>query len=46
MPDTVEKLQNAGVEPISSTPEQFSEFLRTEIVRWTKVIKEANVTIN
>lgn len=46
MPDAIEKLQNAGVEPISSTPEQFSEFLKAEIARWGKVIREANVTIN
>ena len=43
MPDTKEKMQNAGFEPLSSTPEQFSEFLKTEIVRWAKVIKEANI---
>jgi tripartite-type tricarboxylate transporter receptor subunit TctC len=46
MPDTIEKLQTAGVEPTSSTPEQFAEFLKAEIVRWGKVIREANVTIN
>ena len=44
MPDTIEKLQKAGVEPVSSiTPEQFSEFIKTEIERWGKVAKEANI---
>ena len=42
----MEKMQSIEFEPISSTPEQFSEFLKAEIVRWGKVIKEANVTIN
>jgi tripartite-type tricarboxylate transporter receptor subunit TctC len=46
MPDTREKMQNGGVDPISSTPEQFAEFLRTEIVRWAKVVKEANISID
>jgi tripartite-type tricarboxylate transporter receptor subunit TctC len=26
MPDTTEKMQSAGVEPLSGTPEQFAEF--------------------
>jgi tripartite-type tricarboxylate transporter receptor subunit TctC len=46
MPDTKEKMRNVGVDPMSSTPEQFAEFLKAEIMRWAKVIKEANVTMN
>jgi tripartite-type tricarboxylate transporter receptor subunit TctC len=47
MPDTKERLQHAGVEPVSGTPEQLSEFLKSEIARWAKVIKEANIkTLN
>lgn len=43
MPDTIEKLKNIGVETISSTPEQYGEFLKTEIARWGKVVREANI---
>lgn len=43
MPDTREKLKNVGVEPLTSTPEQYGEFLKTEIARWGKVIREANI---
>ncbi len=43
MPDTLEKMRKAGVEPRSGTPEQFSEFLKAEIVRWAKIIKDANI---
>ena len=43
MPDIIEKIQNAGVDPLSGTPEQFAEFIKSEIERWTKVIKEANI---
>ena len=46
MPDTKEKMQNAGVEPLSSTPEQFADFIKAEIVRWAKVIKEANISVD
>jgi len=43
MPDTKEKMQKVGFEPLSGTPEQFSEFLKAEIVRWAKVVREANI---
>jgi tripartite-type tricarboxylate transporter receptor subunit TctC len=45
MADTREKLQAAGYEPTSSTPEQYGEFIKSEIVRWAKVIKDANIKI-
>lgn len=45
MPDVQEKMQNTGFQPMSGTPEQFAEFIKTEIVRWGKVIKEANISV-
>ncbi|MHB8771982.1 MAG: Bug family tripartite tricarboxylate transporter substrate binding protein [Syntrophales bacterium] len=43
--DTREKMQTAGFEPLSSTPEKFAEFVKTEIVRWGKVIRDANISV-
>lgn len=43
MPDVMENIQKAGFEPMSNTPEQFAGFLKAEVVRWSKVIKEANI---
>jgi tripartite-type tricarboxylate transporter receptor subunit TctC len=44
MPDTKEKMQMAlEAEPLSSTPEQFGEFIKSETVRWAKVIKDAHI---
>jgi tripartite-type tricarboxylate transporter receptor subunit TctC len=43
MPDTREKMEKAGVEPTSTTPEQYSELIKAEIERWAKVVKEANI---
>ncbi len=45
MADTKEKMRTAGYEPMTSTPEQYGEFIKTEMVRWAKVIKDANVKI-
>ena len=46
MPDTIKKMQNVGLETFSGTPEQFSDFLKAEIVRWGKVIKDANLSVD
>ncbi len=42
-PDTKELIKKTGCEPLAGTPEQFSQFLKAEIVRWTKIIKDANI---
>jgi tripartite-type tricarboxylate transporter receptor subunit TctC len=33
-----------GLEPASSTPAEFHDMIRTELKRWTRVIKEAGIT--
>jgi tripartite-type tricarboxylate transporter receptor subunit TctC len=43
--DLKERLANAGVEPLANTPEQFADFIKSEIVRYAKVIKEAGIKI-
>ncbi len=46
MPDTQEKMRTAGFEPMSSTPEQAAEFVKTEIVRWAKVVKDSGAKVD
>jgi len=43
--DLKQRLANSGVEPLVSTPEQFAEFIKSEIVRYAKVIKDAGIKI-
>jgi len=43
--DLKQRLANAGVEPLISSPEQFAEFIKSEIVRYAKVIKDAGIKI-
>jgi tripartite-type tricarboxylate transporter receptor subunit TctC len=45
-PDTKEKMQTAGFETVAVTPEQFSEFIKQDIARWGKVVKEANLSVD
>jgi tripartite-type tricarboxylate transporter receptor subunit TctC len=41
--DLKERLAGAGIEPMTSTPEQFGNFTRSENVRFAKVIKDAGI---
>jgi tripartite-type tricarboxylate transporter receptor subunit TctC len=42
-PETRERLVGLGVDIVASTPEEFSRFLREEIARYTKVVKDAGL---
>jgi tripartite-type tricarboxylate transporter receptor subunit TctC len=42
-PDVRERLIGMGVDIIANSPEEFGAFLRSEIARYTKVIKEAGI---
>lgn len=41
---TREKLEAAGLDPNSSTPEVFRKLIQSEIVKWRKVIESAGIT--
>jgi tripartite-type tricarboxylate transporter receptor subunit TctC len=43
-PDVRTRLHNAGTSPAPSTPEEFDTYLRAEIARWGKVIREKGIT--
>jgi len=42
-PDMKSKLAANGVDPLTGTPEQFGNFIRSEAARFAKVIKEAGI---
>ena len=41
--DVKDRFGKQGVEVRTSTPEQFGEFLRAEVARWAKVVKDADI---
>jgi tripartite-type tricarboxylate transporter receptor subunit TctC len=45
-PDTKKRFADLGVETVSSTPAEFSAFIRSETDRYAKLIKEANIKVN
>ncbi len=42
-PDVVEKLSGQGAEPVASSPEEFTAFIRSETDKWAKLVKAANM---
>ena len=42
-PELKERLKADGSDPVGNSPEQYAAFLRSEITKWAKVIKVANV---
>jgi tripartite-type tricarboxylate transporter receptor subunit TctC len=44
-PDILERVAAMGNEPVGSTPAEFDKFIRDEIPKWAKVIKEAKITL-
>ena len=45
-PEAREKIEAAGYDIVGSTPEQLDAFIKAEIVRWAKVVKDSGATIN
>jgi len=41
--DVAAKLNEQGYETVASTPEWYAQYIRTEIAKWTKVIKAAGL---
>lgn len=44
MPDTQQRLSEQGIDVTPSSPEEFAEFVKTEVAKWAKVVKEAGIS--
>ena len=45
-PEIKERLAQFGIEPVGSTSAEFTVFLKSEVAKWAKVIKDSNVKID
>ena len=45
-PSVKEKYLAMGAEPVGNTPAQFAMFIRNEIAKWTKVVKESGAKVD
>lgn len=44
-PDTQKKMAELGLEPVSITPDQFDVQIKTDIDRWTQLVRSANIKL-
>ena len=44
LPDVLEQLQNAGLDPELKDPQAFRGYFKTELTKWTRLIKDAGIT--
>jgi tripartite-type tricarboxylate transporter receptor subunit TctC len=42
-PEVSERVTNLGAEPVGSTPAGYSDFLKAEMARWSKVVRSAGI---
>jgi tripartite-type tricarboxylate transporter receptor subunit TctC len=42
-PDVIASIKNLGAEPVGGSPNEFQTFLKSDVERWTKIIKVANI---
>ncbi len=45
-PEVRARIEAAGYDIVGSTPEQLDTFIKSEIVRWGKVVKDSGATVN
>jgi tripartite-type tricarboxylate transporter receptor subunit TctC len=39
----VAQLDSQGMQPLATQPEQWQEYLKAELARYTKIIRDANI---
>ncbi len=45
-PAVRDRLSSQGAEPVGSTPEQHDQLVRSEIARWTKIVKQVGIKLD
>lgn len=46
MPDVREALKNRGMDPFETTPEQFTGLLKSDIAKYGRILKAANIKLD
>lgn len=44
-PEMLERLSSEGAAVIASTPEEFADFVKREVTKWAKVVKQARIRL-
>ena len=46
MPDFKKRIEADAVEPIGSTPEQLGDYIKVELVKWAKIVKDSGARVD
>ncbi len=46
LPEMKTRMGEFGLQPVGNTPEEFDAMIRSEIEKWPKVAKAANIKVN
>jgi tripartite-type tricarboxylate transporter receptor subunit TctC len=46
LPDVEEQLRRQGIEPMTSTPEEFAAFLRSDIRKWGELVRRTGAHVD
>jgi len=46
LPDSRKRLAALGFDPVENTPEQFTAYIKVEVAKWAKVIKESGAKVD
>ena len=44
-PEVTSRLESMGVEPLTNTPEEFADFVKKDVGKWSKVVKESGARV-
>ncbi|MGZ5095261.1 MAG: tripartite tricarboxylate transporter substrate binding protein [Burkholderiales bacterium] len=44
--DFTQQLESQGAEPVGNSPQELQKFIQTEIAQWTRVVKQAKITLD
>ncbi|MBA3254397.1 MAG: tripartite tricarboxylate transporter substrate binding protein, partial [Burkholderiaceae bacterium] len=45
-PDMIARLKTLGADPVGNTPDEFASFIRSELAKYAKVIREAKIKVD
>ena len=45
-PEVRDRLSKEGADPAGTTPQQFGAYIKSEIDKWARVVKAANIQVN
>jgi len=46
LPAVREQFANLGAEPVGNTPQEFSAFNKSELLKWAKLVKQSGAKID